>query len=122
MSGNIRRLHGKDAGSDKNAEEPLQGKAATQNRILQAAGALFLERGYENTTIADVAEMAGVSRATVFWHFSDKAGLFREALFGASGPIPRDHQPKSRNPRPRRTTHWTLYRLRPLRHPPTRRN
>lgn len=59
---------------------PLSGKAATQERILQAATALFLEQGYERTTVAEVAERAGVSRATVFWHFSDKAGLFREAF------------------------------------------
>lgn len=60
--------------------EPLKGKAATQQRILEAAGTLFVSRGYERTTIADVAEHAGVSRATVFWHFSDKAGLFRETF------------------------------------------
>ena len=56
------------------------GKAATQEAILVAATQLFLERGYESTTVADVAERAGVSRATVFWHFSDKGGLFREAF------------------------------------------
>ena len=60
--------------------EPLKGKAATQQRILESAAKLFVERGYERTTIADVAEQARVSRATVFWHFSDKAGLFREAF------------------------------------------
>lgn len=60
--------------------EPLSGKAATQERILQAATSLFLEQGYEQTTVAEVAERAGVSRATVFWHFSDKEGLFREAF------------------------------------------
>ena len=59
---------------------PLTGKAATQERILQAATTLFLEQGYEQTTVAQVAERGGVSRATVFWHFSDKAGLFREAF------------------------------------------
>jgi len=58
----------------------LEGKAATQERILQAAGRLFLEHGYESTTVADVAREAGVSRATVFWHFSDKPSLFREAF------------------------------------------
>ncbi len=56
------------------------GKAATQEAILAAATELFLARGYEGTTVADVAERAGVSRATVFWHFSDKGGLFREAF------------------------------------------
>jgi AcrR family transcriptional regulator len=56
------------------------GKAATQEAILAAATGLFMERGYEGTTVADVAERGGVSRATVFWHFSDKGGLFREAF------------------------------------------
>ncbi len=60
--------------------EPLTGKAATQERILVAATDLFLARGYENTTIAQVAERAEVSRATVFWHFSDKESLFRECF------------------------------------------
>jgi AcrR family transcriptional regulator len=61
-------------------EEKLSGKAATQARILTAATELFLEQGYERTTVAEVAQRAGVSRATVFWHFSDKEGLFREAF------------------------------------------
>ena len=60
--------------------ERLTGKAATQERILLAATELFLSRGYENTTIAQVAERAEVSRATVFWHFSDKESLFRECF------------------------------------------
>ena len=61
-------------------DEPLTGKAATQERILVAATELFLTRGYENTTIAHGAEHAEVSRATVFWHFSDKESLFRECF------------------------------------------
>lgn len=59
---------------------PLTGKAATQERILVAATELFLSRGYDNTTIAQVASHADVSRATVFWHFSDKESLFRECF------------------------------------------
>jgi AcrR family transcriptional regulator len=62
------------------AGEPLSGKAATQERILAAATELFLTKGYEQTTVAEVAELGGVSRATVFWHFSDKGSLFREAF------------------------------------------
>jgi AcrR family transcriptional regulator len=63
------------------------GKAATQEAILIAATQLFMERGYEGTTVADVAERAGVSRATVFWHFSDKGGLFREAFVRLFAPF-----------------------------------
>ena len=58
----------------------LKGKAATQERILIAATRLFMEHGYAGTTISAVAEQAAVSRATVFWHFADKGGLFREAF------------------------------------------
>ncbi|MEM9177983.1 MAG: helix-turn-helix domain-containing protein, partial [Myxococcota bacterium] len=65
---------------DAEVAEPLTGKAATQERILSAASELFLTRGYDNTTIAQVAEHADVSRATVFWHFSDKESLFRECF------------------------------------------
>ena len=71
--------------TDGQAETPipverLTGKAATQERILAAATELFLSCGYENTTIAQVAERGEVSRATVFWHFSDKESLFRECF------------------------------------------
>jgi len=73
-----------DPGSDAT---PLRGKAATQERILAAATELFLAQGYERTTMADVGERAGVARATVFWHFSDKASLFREAFNRLLEPI-----------------------------------
>ena len=63
------------------------GKAATQERILAAATELFITRSYEGTTIADIAKRAGVSRATVFWHFGDKRGLFREAFTRLLAPF-----------------------------------
>jgi len=55
-------------------------KAETQERIVAAAVAFFLERGFERTSISLVASRAGVSRASVFWHFGNKENLFREAL------------------------------------------
>jgi TetR/AcrR family acrAB operon transcriptional repressor len=54
-------------------------KAATQARILRAAMGLFMRGGYERTTVAAIAEEAGVSRAAIFWHFNDKATLFAAA-------------------------------------------
>ena len=69
------------------ARPALTGKAATQERILVAATELFLGRGYENATIAQVAERAEVSRATVFWHFSDKESLFRECFIRICQPF-----------------------------------
>lgn len=59
--------------------EPTHRKAVTRDRILQAAMALFGQRGFEHTTVTQIARRAGVSRAAIFWHFGDKATLFGEA-------------------------------------------
>ncbi|WP_370969113.1 TetR/AcrR family transcriptional regulator [Amycolatopsis sp. cg9] len=47
-------------------------------RLSKAALELFAERGYENTTVIDIAERAGLTKSTFFRHFQDK----REVLFG----------------------------------------
>jgi AcrR family transcriptional regulator len=49
---------------------------ATRERILTAAGELFLERWYDDVTLTAVAERAGVSGQTVINHFGGKEGLF----------------------------------------------
>ncbi|MFE6365999.1 TetR/AcrR family transcriptional regulator [Streptomyces sp. NPDC057806] len=47
-------------------------KGSTRERLTQAAFSLFDERGYEQTTIDDVAERAGVGRTTFFRHYRSK--------------------------------------------------
>ncbi|WP_410593184.1 helix-turn-helix domain-containing protein [Amycolatopsis sp. lyj-23] len=47
-------------------------------RLSRAALELFAERGYENTTVIDIARRAGLTKSTFFRHFQDK----REVLFG----------------------------------------
>jgi AcrR family transcriptional regulator len=49
--------------------------AATRERLLAAANGLFAERGYEGTSIGDVARQAGVGVGTVYHHFTDKRAL-----------------------------------------------
>ncbi|GGO77398.1 TetR/AcrR family transcriptional regulator [Nocardioides deserti] len=44
--------------------------------IVSAATALFLELGYDRTSLARIAEQSGVSRATLFKQFPTKAALF----------------------------------------------
>jgi AcrR family transcriptional regulator len=48
---------------------------ATRERILEAAADAFLERWYDDVTIASVAELAGVSGQTVLNHFGAKEQL-----------------------------------------------
>lgn len=47
-------------------------------RLVVAAVELFEERGYERTTVIEIAERAGLTKSTFFRHFQDK----REVLFG----------------------------------------
>ena len=47
-------------------------------RLALAALELFAERGYENTTVIDIAQRAGLTKSTFFRHFPDT----REVLFG----------------------------------------
>ena len=64
-------------------------QVAATNRaaILKAATDLFLEFGYDRTSLARVAESAGVSKATLFKQFPTKAELF-EATVLAAGDAP----------------------------------
>jgi AcrR family transcriptional regulator len=53
-------------------------KAATRLAIHEAGMRLFAEHGFNGTTVDDIAEAAGVSRATVFAYFATK----EEIVFG----------------------------------------
>lgn len=48
--------------------------------ILEAAGDLFLELGFETTSMDRVAQQAGVSKQTVYSHFQNKEALFAAVL------------------------------------------
>jgi TetR/AcrR family transcriptional repressor of mexJK operon len=50
--------------------------------ILRAARAVFLRQGYDRTVLKDVADAAGVSRQTIYNHWSDKAALFLDVIAG----------------------------------------
>src|SRR5258708_19891389 len=46
-----------------------------RERLVVAAVDLFTERGYDATTVAQIAERAGVTKSTFFRHFADKREL-----------------------------------------------
>jgi AcrR family transcriptional regulator len=60
--------------------------ARNREAILDAAAALFLETGYDRTSLARVAERAGISRATLFKQFPTKAELFEATVLAAGAP------------------------------------
>ena len=52
----------------------------SRGRLQEAALALYSERGFDQTTAAQIADRAGLTERTFFRHFADK----REVLFGGS--------------------------------------
>ncbi len=54
-----------------------------RGRLERAALELYVERGFEKTTVAQIAERAGLTERTFFRHFADK----REVLFWGAGML-----------------------------------
>jgi len=52
---------------------------ATRRRVVEAAGRLFVERGFRATTIESIAGAADVSVETIYKRFGTKAGLLKAA-------------------------------------------
>jgi AcrR family transcriptional regulator len=80
--------------------EPVRAarKEATQAHILRAAMDLFATRGFDGTSISAVARRAGVSRSAVFWHFGNKAALFKEACARFFVPFWREFEKTAEGP------------------------
>src|SRR5271155_5203681 len=58
-------------------------KPDARGRLEQTAYELFLERGYDQTTVAEIAHRAGLTERTFFRHYADK----REVLFGGAAAL-----------------------------------
>ena len=80
--------HARSYDSSRRQEQARLTRAA----ILEAARARFLERGYADTTVAQIASDVGVSVETVYKAFANKAGLLKAmfdiAIVGDDEPVP----------------------------------
>jgi AcrR family transcriptional regulator len=54
--------------------------ASTREKLVEAAGRVFAERGYRATTVREIAKRSGANVAAVNYHFGDKLGLYTEVL------------------------------------------
>lgn len=71
---------------------------ASRELIQDAAFELFLEQGYEATTVAHIAQRAGVSRSTFFNHFGSKSDVFWIELDAAATVLERELAPPGHAP------------------------
>lgn len=60
---------------------------ATRAQLLDAAEALFCDKGVASTTLDMIARAAGVTRGAVYWHFKNKAEIFEAVCDRATSPM-----------------------------------
>jgi AcrR family transcriptional regulator len=56
--------------------------AAKREELVRLAANVFRTKGYRSTTLNDIAKLAGLDRATVYYYVGSKEELFREAVQG----------------------------------------
>jgi AcrR family transcriptional regulator len=71
--------HEEPAHEEPGREEPAHGgrRSDTRARIQQVALELFAEQGYERTSLREIAERLGVTKAALYYHFKSKEDIVR---------------------------------------------
>lgn len=62
---------------------------STRDQILESAWKLFSEKGFEDVSVRDVTNDAGVNLASVSYHFGSKSGLIQEVVKKIFNPMNR---------------------------------
>jgi AcrR family transcriptional regulator len=62
-------------------------KRQTRERILKVALALFVEKGLDDTTVAEIADAADIGKGTFFTYFPSKAAVFADVTLGLAAAM-----------------------------------
>lgn len=69
------------------ARRTKENAEVTRSQLLDAAEAVFNEKGVSRTSLAEIASAAGVTRGAIYWHFKNKADLFHAMMERVKLPI-----------------------------------
>jgi TetR/AcrR family acrAB operon transcriptional repressor len=69
------------------ARRTREAALATREQLLDAAERVFHSRGVGHTSLAEVADAAGVTRGAIYWHFRSKAELFKAMVERVEMPM-----------------------------------
>lgn len=76
----VSRLEERRRAANKASNASYTGR---RREVIDAAGRLFAERGYEATTLTDIAEAVGIDRATLYYYFKAKTDIIGAAITDA---------------------------------------
>src|ERR1022692_411085 len=83
MSGTVITIHPMSVTAVKYDRRMGRWEPNARGRLERAAMELYVERGFDQTTVAEIAAQAGLTERTFFRHFADK----REVLFAGAGEL-----------------------------------
>lgn len=84
------RTYANNLAPPASAERDLRASQATKGRILDAAESLFMEHGFEATSLRAITAAADVNLAAVHYHFGSKEELFQSVLARRLDPMNRE--------------------------------
>ena len=105
-------FHGWASTGDKSLKQ-TQEIDETRERLLEAAGAVFAERGFQAATIREISAKSGANVAAINYHFRDKLGLYSEVLERSvqesAGEVWREVSANAQDPE--QTLRWLIHRM-----------
>lgn len=71
----------------RNNTQALRPESGTPQRILHCAIELFASRGFDQVTVRDIAELAGVNHAAISYYYGTKEQLIKQAITTVIAPL-----------------------------------
>ncbi|EQC47236.1 TetR/AcrR family transcriptional regulator [Bacteriovorax sp. Seq25_V] len=62
------------------SNDELKEQLNTKDKIIDVAGTLFAEHGYDSASVRDISQEAGVNVASINYHFKNKQNLYKEVM------------------------------------------